>query len=331
MKDERILMNAATVYLETLLGARATQGAWAGASQLPAYLDMQYRCVMFDLEGMDFLLIEPLGAIPGPATLEKQLVAMKYRFKGPVAVVLPSIDPVTRSRLLARRIPFIVPDQQLYFPELGLVLRERYSPAAFKGEEVQPAAQYLVVMLLMGLVPEDATVSDIARATGYSAMTATRILNALEDAGVVTCTKEGRTRRIIAPEARQGLWERAKPHLASPVQRILYLVDPEPPERYLEAGCLALSRMSNLAEPSRCDYAIDAAAAGKLLKAGLLVDTDSGEDTEARVQVWSYKPLPAPDGAWVNPFSLWLSLESDEDERVRKELDSLLEAQWLRE
>ena len=65
-------------------------------------------------------------------------------------------------------------------------------------------------MLLMGLVPETASVSDIARATGYSAMTATRILNALEDVGIVACVKEGRTRRIVAPDSHYGLWERTE-------------------------------------------------------------------------------------------------------------------------
>ena len=99
----------------------------------------------------------------------------------------------------------------------------------------------------------------------------------------------------------------------------------------LEAGYLALSRMSDLAEPTRREYAIDATTAAKLLKAGRLVAIDSGEDAEARVQVWSYLPLPARDAAWVNPFSLFLSLVEDEDERVRKALKGMLEAQWLKD
>ena len=132
MKDDGSRMNSALAYLETLLGAPAKREPWAGISQLPAYLANQYRCVVLGFKGMDFLLAEPIGSIPSPAALEKHLGAIKYRFKGPVAMVLPSIDPVTRSRLLARLVPFIVPDQQLYFAELGLVLRERYGPPALK-------------------------------------------------------------------------------------------------------------------------------------------------------------------------------------------------------
>ncbi len=318
-------------YLETLFGKPARRAAWPGASALPAYLASQYRCFELSLEGAQILLAEPTGDVPTPAALEKHLAALKGRYKGPVAVILPAIDPVARSRLLARRIPFIVPAQQLFFPELGLALRERYGASTPAGEELQPAAQYLVVMLLMGCIPETASVSEIAAGTGYTAMTASRILSALEGAGVVESARIGRARRMVAPESRRGLWERAMPLMSSPVQRTLYLSAATPPKGALEAGYLALSRMSELAAPARREYAIDAAAAAPRLKAGRLVTADSGEDAEACVQAWSYPPIPAREGPWANPFSLYLSLGGDEDERVRKELDALMEGQWSKD
>ena len=283
------------------------------------------------LEGTEVLLAEPAGAVPTPAALEKQLAALRGRYKGPVAVVLPSIDPMARSRLLARRIPFIVPGQQLYFPELGLALRERYGASASAAETLRPAAQHLIVMLLMGLLPETASVSEIAAGAGYTAMTASRVLRSLKGAGVVESASVGRTRRMVAPESRRSLWERAIPLMGSSVQRTLYLREGKPPSGALEAGYLALSRMSELAEPARREYAIHGTAAAPLLKAGSLVTTDSGEDADAIVQVWSCAPIPAREGPWVNPFSLYLSLHGEEDERVRKELDALLEGQWSRE
>jgi DNA-binding transcriptional ArsR family regulator len=325
------LVGAALGYLKILFGAPATRGAWAGASGLPYYLIGQYRFLVLSLDGAELLLAEPIGDNPTPAALEKHVAILRDRYKGPVAVLLASIDPVTRARLLARRIPFIVPSQQLYIPALGLALRERYSQVASTSELLQPAAQYLVVMLLLGLAPATASAIDIAKATGYSAMTASRILNALEAAGIVTCARDGRTRRLLAPSSRRGLWERARPHLGSPVDRTLYLRDGERPEGALEAGYLALSHMSDLAEPGRREYAIDAGVAAQLKKTGRLVATDSGEDSEARVQVWSYRPIHAQNEAWIDPFSLYLSLDTDDDERVRKALDSLLEAQWSKE
>jgi DNA-binding MarR family transcriptional regulator len=329
--DQGARREPALRYLETLFGKPARQAPWAGAASLPAYLASQYRCVEVSVDGTDVLLAEPAGAAPTPAVLEKQLAALKARYKGPVAVFLPAIDPVARSRLLARRIPFIVPDQQLYFPELGLALRERFGAAASQAETLQPAAQHLIVLLLMGMLPATASVSEIAAGTGYTAMTASRILSALEAAGAAESARLGRERRMAAPPSRRALWERAMPLMGSPVQRTLFLRGGSPPEAALEAGYLALSRMGELAEPARREYAIDGAAAATLLKAGRLVTTDSGEDADALMQVWSYPPIPAREGRWVNPFSLYLSLKGDEDERVRKELAALLEGQWSRE
>lgn len=324
-------LKAALRYFETLFGLPVRQASWTGASELPLYLANQYRCIRVSLESADFLIAEPVGEVPTPATLEKHIAALRDRYKGPVGVLLASIEPVARSRLLARHVPFIVPGQQLYFPELGLALRERGSRIVTASELVSPSAQNLVVMLLMGLVPKTARVTEIANAMGYTAMTASRILSALEARDIVVCAKEGRARRLLAPDSRRGLWERARPFMATPVLRTLYLADVKPPTEALEAGYLALSRMSDLAEPTRRDYAIDPDVAARLLKNKRLVRTDSGEDAEARVQVWAYKPIPASNERWVNPFSLYLSLSKDEDERIRKALDSLLEAQWSKE
>ena len=57
---------------------------------------------------------------------------------------------------------------------------------------------------------------------------------------------------------------------------------------------------------------------------------DEAKDTKysgPTVEIWRYDPLIfSEDGRRVDSLSLWLSLRDETDPRVRKEMDSMMEA-----
>ena len=73
-------------------------------------------------------------------------------------------------------------------------------------------------------------------------------------------------------------------------------------------------------------FAILRKAFTKLLESGLIQGCPSPHGAHARIEAWRYDPLrlAGPD-LTVDAFSLYLSLESDPDERVQQELGHMME------
>ena len=320
----------AAKYFEGLFGEQVRVQDWDASSTLPAYIALRYQWSMLELIGVRVLLMQPIETVPGAVTLGKHRLAAQAGFGGPTALCLDAVSANTRARLLASRIPFVVPGQQLFFPELGIALRERYPRHLVLRNSLPPAAQRLVVLLLLDRIPRNASVAEVARMTGYSAMSASRMLDAVEGSGLLSTEKSGRIRRLKPYAARRKFWERARPFLKSPVERRLPLAWTELPPSVLAAGQLALSRMSDLAEPNIPEYAADIGMVEMFQATGAFLEKDWSDSAAAMLQVWSYPPIEGPIKGVADPFSTFLEFSADNDERIISALDQMLEAELLR-
>lgn len=125
---------------------------------------------------------------------------------------------------------------------------------------------------------------------------------------------------------RRDLWEKAKPHLRTPVLRTLWTYD----HRTLEltgarwAGESALARLTILNEPQQQVVAMTTEAAQRNRQAGIFFEPRETADGIA-VQVWRYEPGMQAREKTVDPLSLWLSLRDNRDARVQMALDEIEE------
>jgi len=243
-----------------------------------------------------------------------------------VVYVIDALASYERRRLIEQKVPFIVPGNQLYLPDLGIDLREYFRQRSSVGETaLSPSAQ---AMLITALLHQPWQVewqpSKVVVALDYTPMTLSRVARELTAAGLATAYTVGRSRWLRMERSPQQIWEQAQPALRSPVKRTVWVLAEDSaanrPDRL--AGLSALARYSMLTEPKWPVYAVSTAEWKAATDAGVreLPEPITGA---CEWQLWSYSPALLPGTATVDPLSLILSLHDNPDDRIQLALDEL--------
>lgn len=319
-------------YLHEILDIPVPEvGPWARESELPYFLRDAFQFHELDFLGHPVLLvIDRKTDKPLLGEVRVQLNKVKALAGQPVLYCTGALASYERRRLIEQKVPFIVPGNQLYLPDLGIDLREYFRHrSTTTGAALSPAGQaMLITALLRRPWQTEWQPSVVAAALGYTAMTLSRVVKELTSAGIATPFTLGRTRYLRMEQTPQQTWEHARPMLRTPVKRSVWVHDDLPivGQPRLLAGLSALAHHSMLAEPKWPIYAISPVQWRAATQAGI------EELPEANVgacewQLWSYNPALLPGTGAVDPLSLTLSLQDNPDERIQLALDELKE-QW---
>jgi len=324
---ERSVDTAVHAYLYETLGIAPKVRAWPGAGKLPYFLQNA-----FDVRELKLLDQQVLLAIdkrldkPGLANVRGQMDKLRQLAGMPVLYVTRALASYERKRLIEQQVPFLVPGNQLYLPDLGIDLREYFrKPTAAPDTALSPATQaMLITVLLCQPWRADWQPAEVVSDLGYTAMTLSRAIKELTAAGIATLHTEGRARWLHTERTAAETWERAKPLLRSPIKRRVW-VRPLPkwkPPHLKLAGLSALARYSMLSDPRWPSYAVSPSqwrtATGVGIESLPVPMPDACE-----WEVWHYNPALFPDSETVDPLSLTLSLQGNKDERVQLALDEL--------
>ena len=315
-------------YLVDTLGIRAALRPWKAAETLPFFLQEAFTVRQLALDGHDLLIAIDKGPeVHSPAKLRVQIERLRTLVELPVIYATETLASYERRRLIEYRIPFLVPGNQLYLPDLGIDLREYFrTRSRADGTPVSPATQaVLVAMLLSEPWKNEWVVSEIVARLGYTAMTLTRVLRELSTEGIANVHRHGRERRLHVDGAPQEVWDRARKSLSSPVKRSIWVPTvpgAEPAPRL--AGLSALAHLTHLADPPSPVFAIGPNDWRRVKQAKRQLSMQP-IDGFTEWQLWSYSPAIQPKGLTVDPLSLMLSLESIADERIQMALDELRE------
>jgi hypothetical protein len=277
-----------------------------------------------------------------------------------VTDALPSYD---RKRLVEKGVQFIVPGNQLYLPAFGMDLREYYRQRLEKPQVLSPATQSMLIQLLIkGWQPRLLTTrSTFEKSFTYAKMTVTRAIKELTDLDIVQPGKEMGEAAIFFHLSPKETWEMAKDYMRTPVKKTLWLN--AIPEAFdtpmLLAGEAALAEMSLLASPkvpgfamttAQFDHIRELAQSDHLQKVNTAYGVEIGfwgstsktakskrettfpyfevpqNHAACCIQFWNYEPLHSNIAIGVvDPFSLYLSLKDDHDDRVQMCLDEMME------
>ena len=322
------LATAVLHYIHEVLGIDAPGvKPWAREDQLPYFLRDSFQFGELALLGQPVVLaIERAEARQSLSEVRIALDKVTALAGQRAVYVTDTLASYDRRRLIAQKIPFIVPGNQLYLPDLGLDLREYFRQrATFKEAALSPSAQaMLITALLRQPWQPDWQPSKVATTLGYTPMTLSRAVKELTAAGLATAYTVGRMRwlRMELPPAQ--VWERAKSALRTPVRRTVWVAAHEVVAHQSSriAGLSALARCSMLTEPKWPVYAMTAADWKTAMDAGVreLPEPEAGAQ---EWQLWSYSPALMPDATTVDPLSLTLSLQENADDRIQLALDEL--------
>jgi hypothetical protein len=316
-------------YLHHTLGIDPHVRAWESVTNLPYFLQDAYELRELRLLNHPILLaIYRRKANPALTDIRKHLDKLKELAERPVIFVTDALASYERKRLIEQKVPFIVPGNQLYLPDLGIDLREYFRQRKDTPDgALSPATQALLITALLRKPwKADWQPAETLAQLGYTAMTLSRAVKELTAADIATICHEGRTRWLRLDRPPAEIWEQAKPLLRSPVNRTAWAHPTASlrTQRTPFGGLSALAFHSMLAEPPFPIYAVSSVQWRTAVRAGLEVLPEALPGA-CQWQVWSYAPTLLPDSKTVDPLSLTLSLQDEADERIQLALDELKE------
>jgi DNA-binding MarR family transcriptional regulator len=323
-------------YLQETLGLHPRFEEGSDHEKLPHILRSGYDFAYIRLLGEKFLLL--IQKDPGevsPAQIAQHLGWIRKN-TGLVGILqASSLEAFNRKRLIDQKVPFIVPGNQLYLPDLGIDLRGTLKKVREKKSKLSPSAQLLLLVFLNKKLPINSwTATDLAEALSVhkkmNKMTMSRAIEDLEAHGIIEIGQEWREKPIQFLGNTEEIWEKVLPELRSPVSKRVYLEQLDWPMGLL-AGLTALAEVSMLAPPNRIVRAVtnDEWKAIQKDRNLRIIPAASKDMATVELEIWKYDPRLLSESGWVDPLSLYLSLRDEKDERIEAALEELLEGfEW---
>ncbi|MEY3276051.1 MAG: hypothetical protein RL153_1317 [Verrucomicrobiota bacterium] len=313
-------------YLRGTLGLEVLPLPWPEAARLPPFLTERYRFLHAAILGQPVVfMIDLQPTEESPAVIRKHAAQVLATCNWPLVYVRDRVTAYNRKRLIEQRVPFIVPGNQMYLPDLGIDLREHFRAQAATKARFRPATQAIFIRALLHGGDAPLATTELAAALGYSSMTLSRAFDELEAAELAASKVVGRERLLHWTGSRRETWQRAQEFLKDPV-KARHFIQPAPPETLgFKAGLSALAAYSMMADPENPVFAMSREDWTSLRQHGAVVVLQAREPDAYEIETWTYAPRPFREPNVVDPLSLHLSLRKSSDERMVQALDHMLE------
>lgn len=320
---------AAQDYISKVLMRPVRIGELAPINHVPAFLKDHYHLVYSTIGSQEclFMVAKNTANSDTPANIARHYTHLAHAFNDQVVIYITShITSHDRQRLIAQGVPFIIPQRQLFIPELAIDLREYFSVNTTPDSSVlSPAAQVVLLGILLDKQAKGITASELASRYEYSKMSMGRAIKELEHYGLGFTEKRGRQRPFFVELPASELWVRARRHLQTPVQDQRIMAEVFDASALPFAGESALSQLTNLTEPWRETRAVGSGKVRSLVIPKPAKDSDYRiRDSRPEIEVWHYDPQLLSKNNVVDPLSLYLSLPDTGDERFQAAKEDLL-------
>ena len=308
-------------YIEKVLGVKITYKQWKHTDKMPFFILDRYDIQKASIDSTNALFLYLKTDLDHVGTLQKHIARIQREEHLPAVLVLETINRYRRDALIGAKIPFLVPDKQLYLPFIGAVLQERFDSEGAKFEKFTPVTQVLF-FYYMYQPQKSFYTSQAVKDLGYSAMSITRAVKQLVQTGLFEETKDGVQKVLTGRLEKRELHEQLRHLLINPIRKKVYMSKGDLDERFCIAGESALARHTMLSEPPFACYAVDSKYQPKHYP-----DINDPEHY-ASVELWKYDPIILSRDGVVDPLSLATSMNDCSNERIEESVDELLEMFW---
>lgn len=297
------------------------------SAKLPYLYNEYYRFYELILNKVKYLLFEGKEAITAKS-VRIHSKELESRFGNRAVFLNGHISPSFRRSLVEYRVAFIIPDNQIYLPNLGISFREYYGKRSIKKNNLRPASQVILIRTLLNGDYDLITATEYAKQCSYTVMSVSRAFNQLLEHGLVAKEENWKERPIRWLYKGRELWEKALPLMINPVSRSIW-VQFSHKVPYCMAGISALAKYSMIDAGDFVTHATINTIAQN--DDNLIVIDEEGRSVghTLRMQIWRYNPKLITPKNIVDPLSLYLSLRDNSDERVQISLDEMIKSiQW---
>jgi hypothetical protein len=296
------------------------------AASLPHFMLDEYDFYKTNIRHKQYVLLVPkTDKEISPATIRKHIDMAKERLHEDVVFICPWISSYNRRRLIEYKVPFVVPGNQMYLPDLMIDLREHFLSERKTKNQFSPSTQAAVLYMLYHFRTQPFMPSKLAKQLGYSNMAMTRSFDELEAVELGQIDLEGRQRLLRIPIDRRQFWEKALAYLKTPVRQTVWLRVIPDPLRQVKAGQTALSYYSMLAQPKHGTFAVEKKDWDFYRSQHDIEELKFEEDADFQLQIWNYPPGLFAEEGIADKLSLYLSLNDNPDERIQGALEAMME------
>ncbi len=306
-----------TDYLRMALGIEIHASAYTDA-HFPAFLGWNYLFYSFTLgEHSCLLAIKKPEALLTPTSIAKHVDFLAAQTGRTIIFGCSAMLAYERQRLMQRKVPFLIPGRQIYLPFMAIVLSEFGTKKQRTFESVGNAGQILLLKWLNNQ-SSGFSIAEAVAATGLTKPTVIRAFDELEFFGAAR--RQGKERRLFFLGDRAAQWEEIRGRLHSPCRRIVGIEKLPSGLVVVPSGTEALAMRSMLNPPEWREVAAFHTDYSRLRQGEIPL-----ADAPVRLELWNYHPQAVSDGG-VDPFSLWLALKDEKDDRVQICLDEMMKA-----
>jgi len=324
------IANRCKRYLLDTLGINANFSKHTKTSSLPFFLQDAYDFLKLSLHQVNYIvLITKNDEEPTPASIRKHIDIVEKTLNGKAIFLQTQISSFNRRRLIEHKVPFIIPENQMYLPDMAIDLREYFIKKRSKAAAFGPSTQAVVLYALTQNIPEAITPKELTEKLGYSKMTMSRSIDEIEAAELAQVVVKGKNRLVRFEKNRRYLWNKALPYLKTPVKERVWVKSVNNKLNMFEAGMTALARYSMMTVPKQPVYAIRDQKWKDLKQNYSLEISKFQDEAEGELEIWRYDPQLFAKDKTVDSFSLYLSLRYLKDERIESALEVMMEKiQW---
>lgn len=310
-------------YLRENIDEQVMIKPWQEKNILTVFLRENYNYYELTILGTRCILLEAVDEMPNINQLQKHIKQIKNLTDSQIVLFYKAITRYRRKSLIENRIAFVIQDGQMYLPFLGLDLKKAEELVEEKVKRFTTPTQ---VAYLYFLYHKDEVVNttDFANKLGFNMMTASRALNNLYHANLITYEIGGMTgrskeyKRIKDPD----YFLRGRDYLKTPVRKIIYTKTR--PLEALSAGMDALAELSIINPPGHPIMAIDRKKLNRE-QIEVVKNKDLIKDSKlVELELWDYDPGLFSNNQHVDLLSLYASLKEETDERVEQALEKVL-------
>lgn len=284
-------------------------------NKLPFYITAGYNIASIRIfDRIICLLVTDNKNVFTPEQLSKQKVITEQQLGMPVVFVFNKIASYNMKRYIERKINFIVPQKQLFIPDLMMDFRKIAKHVESKPKELSPMAQLVLFYHLQNGELSGKTINQIAEILRGSYLNMNRAINNLRE--IELCDLQGGKEKVLTfDENNLALWNKALPYLINPIQKTVHT---DSILNQTLSGMNALAHFTMLNDERGRNYAI---SKDEFQKMDIITDTNYGEN---KIEIWKYDPTLLAANGYVDRLSLYLQFKGNEDERIGTELETLI-------
>ena len=278
-----------------------------------------FNMMQFEFNGQFMLLLVAKGELDYTNVQRRKISERIESVKHiPAVFYFDNLLTYERDRLVEQGVYFVVADKFAFVPTLII---NRLSTKSEIKELFYPSTQYILFYHLQIESLDGLSLKELEDKVPYKYKTIAKSIKQLEALGLVSL-EGSRNKKLVFELSGKELWDKASTNLIDPIKSIEYTSDVFPEGDI--GGISALSHYSMLV-PEDVPTRVLTAEWVREHKYSI-PELHSFEDTQ-RIEIWKYPP--SGTSGYVDKLSLFLTLKDDNDPRVEKEIEIMMnEIKW---